>query len=166
LQDSLTILQGLVFKLRQGLDDLQFRLEILDGKTSTLLQILSTFQGAFHFTPYATGVAEHTLASDSRKRGLPTGGGDSGQAMHVAMDEEYTPIEEETPREYIVAGMGFHAPREVGGTWLDDRRERGDSDAETHDKMEWRGEVVEEEPWDQAIHATSPSGWPSYKPNV
>jgi hypothetical protein len=166
LQDSLAILHGLVFELRQGLDDLQFRLEILDGKTSALLQILSTFQGAFHFTPDAAGAAEHTHAGDSSERGLPTGDGDSGQAMHMAMDEEYTPREEETPGEYVAAGMGLHAPREVGGTRPDDRREGGDSDAATHEKMEWRGEDVEEEPWDQATYATSPSGWPGYKPSV
>jgi hypothetical protein len=121
----LAILHGLVFELRQGLDDLQFRLELLDGKTSVLLQILSTFQGAFHFTldADAVGAAEHTHAGDSSERGLPAGGGDSGQAMHVAMDEDYMPTEEETPGEYVAAGMGLHAPREVGGTWPNDRRE-------------------------------------------
>jgi hypothetical protein len=55
----LDILYGLVFELQQGLDDLQFRLELLDGNTSALLQILSTFQGAFHFTPEVVRVIEH-----------------------------------------------------------------------------------------------------------
>jgi hypothetical protein len=162
----LAILYGLVFELRQGLDDLQFRLELLDGKTSALLQILSTFQGAFHFTPEAARAAEHMHTGDSSERGLPTGGGDSGQAMHVAMDEEYTPTEGETPGAYVAAGLGLHAPREVGGTWPDNRLEMGDSDADTHEQMEWRGAVVEEEPWDLATHATSPPGWPAYKPSV
>jgi len=53
----MAILHGMVFELRQGLDDLQFWLEILDRKISVLLQILSTFQGASHFTPDAPGVA-------------------------------------------------------------------------------------------------------------
>jgi hypothetical protein len=50
MQDSLDILYGLVFELRQGVEDLQFRLQLLDGKTSALLHILSTFQGAAEST--------------------------------------------------------------------------------------------------------------------
>jgi len=54
----------------------------------------------------------------------------------------------------------------LGGTWLDNKLERGDSDTDMHEQMEWRGAVVEEDPWDLATHTTSLSGWPSYKPSV
>jgi hypothetical protein len=46
MQDSMDILYGLVFNLRQGVDDLQSWLQQLDGKASALLHILSTFQRA------------------------------------------------------------------------------------------------------------------------
>jgi hypothetical protein len=48
LQTGLALLQGLVFDLRRDLDDLRFRLEILDGKASQFLQFLSALQGAHH----------------------------------------------------------------------------------------------------------------------
>jgi hypothetical protein len=148
LQDILAILYGLVFELRQGLDDLQFRLELLDGKTSSLLQILSTFQGAFHSTPDAVGATEHTHAEafGRSEQGLPAEVGDFGQAMHVDMD--------------VAAAVGFHAPSPMGDTWPDARLDGGNSDADT--QMKWRGTVVEEEPWDEATQAT----WPGYKPSV
>jgi len=47
MKESFTILYSLVFELRQGMEDLQFRLQITDGKISTLLQILSSLQDAF-----------------------------------------------------------------------------------------------------------------------
>jgi hypothetical protein len=74
--------------------------------------------------------------------------------MHVSMDKEYMPTEGETPRVYVAAGLGLHAPRKVGGTWLDNRMKMGDSNADTHEQMEWRGEALKEEPWDLATHAT------------
>jgi hypothetical protein len=79
-----------------------------------LLQILSTFQGAFHFTPDAPGAAEHIHTRDSSERGFPTGGGDSGQAMHVAMDEEYTPTEEETPGAVRCSRTGLACAQGIG----------------------------------------------------
>jgi hypothetical protein len=50
LQEGLAILQGLVFELCQGLDDLGFQMEILDGKATLFLQMLSALQGACHPT--------------------------------------------------------------------------------------------------------------------
>jgi hypothetical protein len=77
---------------------------------------------------------------------LPAEGGDLGQAMHV--DRE------------VAAAVGLHAPSPGGDTFSDARLDRGNSEADT--QMEWRGTPVEEEPWDEATHAT----WPGYKPNV
>jgi hypothetical protein len=66
LKESFTILYGLVFELRQGMEDLQFRLQLMDGRISTLLQILSTFQDAFPSNPAGAASAgvPHTESDD------------------------------------------------------------------------------------------------------
>jgi hypothetical protein len=66
LKESFTILYGLVFELRQGMEDLQFQLQLMDGRILTLLQILSTFQDAFPFNPAgaASAGAPHTESDD------------------------------------------------------------------------------------------------------
>jgi hypothetical protein len=46
LRESLAILFGLVFELRQGVEDLQFRLLAVDGKIAILLQLLTSLQEA------------------------------------------------------------------------------------------------------------------------
>jgi len=46
LKESFTILYDLVFELRQGMEDLQFRMQLMDERISTLLQLLSPFQDA------------------------------------------------------------------------------------------------------------------------
>jgi hypothetical protein len=48
LQAGLAMLQGLVFELRRDLDDLRFHMEILDGKATQFLQLLSAMQDVFH----------------------------------------------------------------------------------------------------------------------
>jgi hypothetical protein len=42
------MLQGLVFELRRDMDDLRFRMEILDRKATQFLQLLSALQGVCH----------------------------------------------------------------------------------------------------------------------
>jgi hypothetical protein len=48
LKDKLSILQGLVFELRRGVEDLQFRLELNNEKIELFLQLLSSLQAAIH----------------------------------------------------------------------------------------------------------------------
>lgn len=60
----------------------------------------------------------------------------------------------------VAAAVGLHAPSLGGDAFPDARLDRGSSEADT--QMEWVGTRVEEEPWDEATHAT----WPGYKPNV
>jgi hypothetical protein len=82
LQEGLAILQGLVFELRRDLDDLRFRMEILDGKETQFLQMLSALQGVFHPSAgeaNATEVEPPILAP----------------APHGTTEEEATPVEEE-----------------------------------------------------------------------
>jgi hypothetical protein len=78
MQDSMDILYGLVLDLRQGVDDLQFRLQQLDGKASALLHILSTFQRA---AAQAKHVPAETFGQGEQE--LPAEGGNLGQAMQV-----------------------------------------------------------------------------------
>jgi hypothetical protein len=111
-------------------EDLQFRLQLLDGKTSPLLHILSTFQGAVEHTQVET--------FGRNEQALPAEGGDLGQAMH--MDRE------------VATTVGLHASIPGGDTFPDARLDRGNLEADT--QMEWRGTPVEEEPWDEATHAT------------
>jgi hypothetical protein len=65
LKESFTILYGLVFELYQGMEDLQFRLHIMDGKISTLLHIISSFQDAFSSNPVGMDSAEEPHAETS-----------------------------------------------------------------------------------------------------
>jgi len=120
MQDNMDILYGLVFELRQGVDDLQFRLQQLDGKASAILHILSTFQGA-------TAQAEHVPA-DMFGRGeheIPVEGGNLGQAMQVdgeavetmddadtdaQMEWRGTPVEEELWNEATHATWSEYNP--------------------------------------------------------
>jgi hypothetical protein len=48
IRDKLSILQGLVFELHRGVEDLQFRLEINNEKIELFLQLLSSLQAAIH----------------------------------------------------------------------------------------------------------------------
>jgi hypothetical protein len=54
LKDKLSILHGLVFELRRGVEDLQFRLELNTEKIELFLQLLSSLQEA---VPTDTGGA-------------------------------------------------------------------------------------------------------------
>jgi hypothetical protein len=51
LRESLDIIYGLVFELRQGVEDLHFRLQTTDDKMTTLLQLLSSMREAFPSDP-------------------------------------------------------------------------------------------------------------------
>jgi hypothetical protein len=51
LRDSLEIIYGLVFELRQGVEDLHFRLQSTDDKVTTLLQLLASMRETFPSHP-------------------------------------------------------------------------------------------------------------------
>jgi hypothetical protein len=148
LKDSLAILYGLVFELRQGLEDLQFRLQLLDGKTSTLLQILSTFQEAFHSTPEAAASTEvpHAEGVDRNEQVQQPEGDVVVQVTHG--DTE------------AATATGIHAHSPPGDTLPAANLEGGNLDADM--QLEGKGMPIEEEPWDVAYQAT----WPGYLPSV
>jgi hypothetical protein len=51
VKDNLAILYGLVFELRQGVEDLQFRLQLTNDKVALLFQLLSSMHVAFLSPP-------------------------------------------------------------------------------------------------------------------
>jgi len=51
LRDSLDIIYGLVFELRQGVEELHFRLLSIDDKVTTLLQLLASMRETFPSHP-------------------------------------------------------------------------------------------------------------------
>jgi hypothetical protein len=51
VKDKLAILYGLVFELRQGVEDLQFRLQLSNDKVTLFLQLLSSLHETFLSTP-------------------------------------------------------------------------------------------------------------------
>jgi hypothetical protein len=62
LIDKLAILQGLVFDLRRGVEDLQFRLELNNEQIGLFLQLLSSLQATIHKdTEAATSMPETTV---------------------------------------------------------------------------------------------------------
>jgi hypothetical protein len=164
IKDNLTILYGLVFELRQGVEDLQFRLQTTDEKVVVLLQLLSSMHEAFHSDPAgATSVKEPCAATDGENVTLratsvkepcaATDGGDvtmqcateSGlkQDGHETMDAEVNsvkrPLQDTTKND-----VGTATKEEVEVQWVDGVT------------------YVEEEPWTEDLHAT----WPGYMPDV
>jgi len=47
LRENLVILFGLVFELREGLEDIQFHMQAMDLKVAVHIQLLSSLQVAF-----------------------------------------------------------------------------------------------------------------------
>jgi hypothetical protein len=88
-----------------------------------LLQILSTFQGVFHSTLDADRATTDAHGGDSGDHRHATGAGDLGLSMHMAMDEEGRPVEEEAPGDDVAARMTMHEPKEIGGTLPEAGRE-------------------------------------------
>jgi hypothetical protein len=136
------------FELRQGLEDLHFLLQFLDEKTLTLLQILSTFQEAFHSTPEFTAATEmpHAEPVDRNEQVQQSEGGDLVQA--TLGDTE------------AAAATGIHVHNPPRVTFPAANLEGGNLDDDM--QMEGKGTPIEEEPWDAAYQAT----WPVYLPSV
>jgi hypothetical protein len=145
LRESLAILYGLVFELRQGVEDLQFRLQATDEKVTALLQLLSSMHEAFPSDPVgATSVEEPRAATAggnakgqrSAENGLEQAG---RETMTVEVDSARRPLQDTTT----------DADRTASNVKVD---------------VQWVDQVtyVEEEPWTGDLHAT----WPGYLPDV
>jgi hypothetical protein len=103
------LLQGLVFEIRQDLDDLWFHMDIMEGKETQFLQLLSPMQDAYH--PSA-GEA-HTI-EDEPPVSAPAPPLGTSEDIAPIKEEDVTPVKEEdaTPVE--------EEPSPLGDPMLDD----------------------------------------------
>jgi hypothetical protein len=122
-------------------------MELLDGKTSTLLQLLSTLQGACHSTPGegdATGGGNEDDTGDGGEDDTGVGGDDdTGASMHEPMEEGGTIVEEEGVGGDVDTGAAMHEAMEEGGTMVEEEGVGGDVDtgAAMHEPMEEGGTI-------------------------
>jgi hypothetical protein len=130
------------------MEDLQFRLQLMDGKTSTLLQILSTFQDAFPSTPEGAASAEVPHAEGDDRN-------DQTQRSAGVVVEQVTHEDTEA-----ATATGLHAYSPPGDTLPAANMDESNVDADMH--LEGKGTPIEEEPWYAAYQAT----WPGYSPSV
>jgi hypothetical protein len=147
-QENFTILYDLVFELRQGVEDLHFRLQLVDGRISTLLQLLSTFQDAS--PAYPAGAASE---------GAPSSASDDGNLRKQGVAEVVAePVQQEVMEAVIATGQHVHIPSGDAETAANK------DECTVDDDMHWanRGTPVEEEPWPGYL----PEYVPDYSPVV
>jgi hypothetical protein len=150
LKENFTILYDLVFELRQGMEDLHFRIQLMDGRISTLLQLLSTVQDAS--PSYPVGAASEgapSSASDDRNVRKQ-----SGSVAEVVAE----PVQQEDTEAVTATGQHVHTPSGDAGTTAN--RDECTMDDDMH--WENQGTPVEEEPWPGYL----PGYLPDYLPGV
>jgi hypothetical protein len=155
--ENFTILYDLVFELRQGVEDLHFRLQLVDGRLSTLLQLLSTYQEAH---PAAPEEAPPTASDNEsfRKQGAAEDGeeparqevteavmamGKQAQTSSGNAEVVEEPVRQEVKEVVVAIGLQEHILSEDAETDANKDACTGDDD------MQWATDVtlVEEEPW-------------------
>jgi hypothetical protein len=149
VKDNLAILYGLVFELRQGVEDLQFRLQLTNDKVALFLHLLSLMHETFLSTPEgATSRQEpkedtsegevKACATSKQEPGAATMAGDVVMQCVAELDVKRagsaTMAEKETARH----DLGTETKEQVEVQW-------GDGMA-----------AVEEEPWTGDLNATWP----------
>jgi hypothetical protein len=105
----------------------------MDGRISTLLQILSTFQDAFPSNPVGTASAEepHTESDDRNAK--------TQRATEVIVEQ----VKHEDMEAATATGQHVHSP--PGDALPAANRDESNVDADMH--LESKGTPVEEEPW-------------------
>jgi hypothetical protein len=137
IKDKLGILYGLVFELRQGVEDLQFRLQLANDWATLFLQLLSSLYEIFHSTPVNAETA-------------------NGEAM----GSEFPPQAQGTATttgDMVTQGTAAPLPEDPA------RKDRA-AEKKEEVEMQWGDgtTIVEEEPWTGDLNAT----WPGYAPTV
>jgi hypothetical protein len=155
VKDKLANLYGLVFELRQGVEDLQFRLQLSNEKATLFLQLLSSLHEAFLSTPAAATsekAPEADIANDEAKEHATSTQTQSAptSAEDIIMKEATAPSLQET-------GNATETEQDMA---RHDRGVRKKEELEVH----WGDgtTIVEEEPWTGDLNAT----WPGYAPSV
>jgi hypothetical protein len=115
------------------MEDLQFRLQLMDGKTSTLLQILSTFQDVFPSTPEGVASAEVPHAEGDDRN-------DQTQCSTGVIVEQVT---HEDTKAAIATSLHAYSP--PGDTLPAANMDKSNVDADMH--LEGKGTPIEKEPW-------------------
>jgi hypothetical protein len=155
VKDKLAILYGLVFELRQGVEDLQFRLQLSNDKVTLFLQLLSSLHETFLSTPeeatFKQAPDADTADGEAKASATSTQGhGAATTTGDVVMQCAAEPYLKET-------GSAAMAEQDTV------RHDRG---AETKEEVEeqWGDgtTIVEEEPWTGDLNAT----WPGYASGV
>jgi hypothetical protein len=165
LKDKLSILYGLVFELRQGVEDLQFRLQLNNEKVALFLQLLSSMHEAVLSDPEGAtskpGPSDDTADVEEGKRsatlrqepGATTQGEDvtmqCAEELGMKQNGSETLAEELTSAKQQMQdtarnNQGIETSAEVEVQW-------GDGTT-----------IVEEEPWTGDLQGT----WPGYVSSV
>jgi hypothetical protein len=154
LQDKLSILHGLVFDLRQGVDDLRFRLEVNTEKIELFLQLLSSLQAAVPTDPGGeTSKPEpmddfEDVQADKRKEpGATTHGKDTGKQSSEGLVKQKI-------------GSELRAEPQTKDT--ENTSQSNDDTAKGNEQWGDGTTIVEEEPWPGDLQGT----WPGYVSRV
>ena len=126
------------------MEDLQFRLQLMDGRISTLLQILSTFQDDFPSNPTGTASegAPHIESDDRNAK--------TQSAAEVVVEQ----VQHEDMEAVTTTGQHVHTPS--GDAMPAANRDECTMDDDMH--LANKGTPVEEESW--------PGYLPGYLPGV
>jgi hypothetical protein len=155
VKDKLDILYGLVFELRQGVEDLQFRLQLLNDKVTLFLHLLSSLHETFLSTPeeetFKQAPDADTADGEAKVSATSTQGHDAttttGDVVMQCATEMYLKR----------TGSATMAEKDTVG------RDRGaEAKEEAVEKWGDGTTIVEEEPWTGKINAT----WPGYASGV
>jgi hypothetical protein len=141
LRDSLDIIYGLVFELRQGVEDLHFRLHTTDDKVATLLQLLASMSEASSSHPDG--------ATSEEKPRTTTGEGDAKE-----QSAEKPGLESTSCR--MAKANSATRQQQV------DMTEAEGAVDNVKDEMIWDTgpTYIEEEPWPGDLSATGPGYQP------
>jgi hypothetical protein len=155
VKDKLAILYGLVFELRQGVEDLQFRLQLSNDKVTLFLQLLSSLHETFLSTPEEATFKQAPDAdtADGEAKESAT----STQAQGAATTTGDVVMQGAAEPSLKVTGSATMAEQDIV------RHDRGAEKKEEVEEQWGDGTtIVEEEPWTGDLNAT----WPGYASGV
>jgi len=141
LRDSLDIIYGLVFELRQGVEDLHFRLHSTNDNVATLLQFLASMSEAF--PPRPDGATSEEMPHTT------TGEGDAKEHSVEKPGLEHTNCR-------MAKADSTTRQKQVEMTEVEGTTDK------LNDEMMWDmgPTYIEEEPWPGDLSATGPGYLP------
>jgi hypothetical protein len=159
LKDKLSILYGLVFELRQGVEDLQFRLQLNNEKIALFLQLLSSLHEA---VPSDTG-------------GATSKPGPNDDTVDVEEDKRSANLRQEPGATTHGEDVVMQLQKSSGGNrndsetvakpqMQDTARSSQNIDTTAKVEVQWGDgtTIIEEEPWPGDLQGT----WPGYVSSV